>query len=100
MAFGDSIVDGFSIIRAIRGHRCNLSINLIKWRRHFGDVTDIVRRQIRGNDFMRDGVNPEVQLAPPSARPNAVFLIEPFCPAVNLQTRYWLRVSLTARIRL
>jgi hypothetical protein len=49
---------------------------------------------------MRDGVNPEVQLAPPSARPNAVFLIEPFSLAVNLQTRYWLRVSLTARIRL
>ena len=35
---------------------------------------------------MRDGVNPEVQLAPPSARPNAVFLIEPFSLAVNLQT--------------
>ena len=47
---------------------------------------------------MRDGVNPEVQLAPPSARPNAVFLIEPFSLAVNLQTRavdkkmQWLRM--------
>ena len=85
MTFGDSVVDGLSVIRAVRGHRCNLSINLIKQRRHFGDVTDIVRRQLRGNDFMRDGVNPEVQLAPPSARPNAVFLIEPFSLAVNLQ---------------
>jgi hypothetical protein len=35
---------------------------------------------------MRDGVIPEVQLAPPPARPNAVFLIEPFAVAVNLQT--------------
>jgi hypothetical protein len=35
---------------------------------------------------MRDGVNPEVQLAPPPARPNAVFLIKPFSLAVNLQT--------------
>ena len=35
---------------------------------------------------MRDGVNPKVQLAPPRARPNAVFLIEPFSLAVNLQT--------------
>ena len=46
---------------------------------------------------MRDGVNPEVQLAPPSAGPNAAFLIEPFSLAVNLQTRavdkkmHWLR---------
>src|SRR5271156_6477186 len=36
---------------------------------------------------MRDGVNPEVQLAPPPVRPNAVFLVEPFSLAVNLQTR-------------
>ena len=35
---------------------------------------------------MRDGVNPEVQLAPPPARPNAVFLVEPFSLALNLQT--------------
>src|SRR5271155_5399363 len=34
---------------------------------------------------MRGGVNPEVQLAPPPARPNAVFLIKPFSLAVNLQ---------------
>src|SRR5277367_158859 len=97
MTFGDSVVDGLPIIRAVRGHRCNLSRNLIKQRWHFGDVTNIVRRQLRGNDFMRDGVNPEVQLAPPSARPYAVFLIEPFSLAVNLQTRavdkkmQWLR---------
>src|SRR5271163_1609378 len=36
---------------------------------------------------MRDGVNPEVQLAPPPARPNAVFLTEPFSLAVNLWAR-------------
>ena len=35
---------------------------------------------------MRDGVNPQVQLAPPPARPNAAFLVEPFSLAVNLQT--------------
>ena len=46
---------------------------------------------------MRDGINPEVQLAPPPVRPNAVFLIEPFALAVNLQSRavdkkmQWLR---------
>ena len=46
---------------------------------------------------MCDGVNPKVQLAPPPARLNAVFVIEPFSRAVNLQTRavdktmQWLR---------
>jgi hypothetical protein len=35
---------------------------------------------------MRDGANPEVQLAPSPARPNAVFLIKPFSLAVNLHT--------------
>jgi hypothetical protein len=35
---------------------------------------------------MCDGVNPQVQLAPPRVRPNAVLLIEPFSLAVNLQT--------------
>ena len=98
MAFGDSVVDGnIPIIRAVRGRRCSLSINLIKQRRHFGDVTDIVRRQLRGNDFMGDDVNPEMQPAPPPARPNAAFLIEPFSLAVNLHARaidkkmQWLR---------
>jgi hypothetical protein len=33
---------------------------------------------------MRNGVNPEVQLAPPPARPNAVSLIRPFSLAVSL----------------
>ena len=35
---------------------------------------------------MRAGVNPEVQFAPSPARANAVFLIEPFSLAANLQT--------------
>ena len=30
MTFGDSVVDGLPIIRAVRGHRRNLGINLIK----------------------------------------------------------------------
>jgi len=35
---------------------------------------------------MRDAVNPQVQLAPSPTRSNAVFLIEPFSLAVDLQT--------------
>jgi len=36
---------------------------------------------------MRDGVNPQLQLAPPPARPNAALLIGPFSRVVNLQAR-------------
>ena len=85
-ASGMTFGDGPSIIRAVRGHRCNLSINLIKERRHFGDVDDIVRRQLLGDNFIGDGVDPEVQLAPPLARSKSEFLIEPFSLAVDLPT--------------
>ena len=86
MTFGDGIVDSIAIIGAVRCERGNFPIDLIKQRRYFGEVTDIVGRQLRGNDLMCDGVNAQVQLAPPPARPDAVFLIEPFALAVNLQT--------------
>jgi hypothetical protein len=72
MTFGDSIVDGNGIIRAVRAQRRNFRVDLIKQRPYFGGVPDIVRRQLRGKDLMRDGVNPKVQLAPPAARPDAM----------------------------
>src|ERR1700682_2498358 len=34
---------------------------------------------------MRVSINAKVQLAPPAARPDAMFLIQPFALAVNLQ---------------
>jgi hypothetical protein len=34
---------------------------------------------------MRDGINAEMQLTPPPARPDAVLLAQPFVFAVNLQ---------------
>jgi hypothetical protein len=85
MTVGDSIVDGLTIIRTIRGQRRNVSVDLIKQTRYFGDVADIIRRQFHHDDFMRDGVHSEVQLTPPPTRPDAVFLIEPFALAVNLE---------------
>ena len=47
---------------------------------------------------MRERIDSKVQLVPPPARPNAVFLIEPFSLALNLQTctvdkkMQWLRM--------
>ena len=73
MTFGHGIIDRLAIIRAVRRHRRNISIDLIKQIRHFGNVADIVRRQFHRDDFMRVGINAEMQLAPPPARPDAVF---------------------------
>ena len=85
MTFGHSIVNGLAIIRAVCGHRRNVSIDLIEQFRHFGNVADIIRRQFHSDDFMRVGINAEVQLAPAAARPDAVFLIQPFALAINLE---------------
>jgi hypothetical protein len=46
-------------------------------------VTDIIRSQFHGDDFMRIGIETEMQFVPASARMNAVLLIEPFAIAVN-----------------
>jgi hypothetical protein len=50
-----------------------------------GHVTDIIRRQFGGDNFVRAGINTEVQLAPAPRRANTTLLIEPFAFAVNLQ---------------
>jgi hypothetical protein len=70
-------------MRAVRRDRCNVSIDLIKQTRCFGKFADVVLRQLHRDDFMRVGINAEVQLAPVSARPNAVLLIEPLTLAVE-----------------
>ena len=85
MTFGHGIVNGLAIIRAVCRERRNVGIDLIEQFGKFGNVADIIRRQFGRDDFMRVGINAEVQLAPPPARPDAVFLIEPFALAVNLQ---------------
>ena len=77
MTFGNNIVDGLTIICAVRGQRRNVGVDLVKQIRYFGNVADIVRRQLDRHDFMRVGINSKVQLTPPPARPDAVFLIEP-----------------------
>src|SRR5580692_4506305 len=97
MSHSDSIVDDFTVIRAIRDHRRNPNIDLIKQIRYFGNVTDIVRRQLHRDDFMRVGVHTKVQLAPTPAGANAMFLIKPLAFAIDLeagtvdQEMQWLR---------
>jgi hypothetical protein len=43
--------------------RRNVSFDLIKQVRYFGNIADIIRRQLDRDDFMRDGINSEVQLS-------------------------------------
>jgi hypothetical protein len=52
----------------------------------FRDAANIIRRQFHRHDFMRIGIHFKMQLAPSPLRSDAVFLIEPFALAVNLQT--------------
>ena len=87
VTLGNSVIDDLAIVRPVCRHRRNVSIDLIEEIWQFGDVTDIIRRQFHRDDFMRIGIDTEMQLAPAPARADAVFLIEPFALAVNLQTR-------------
>jgi hypothetical protein len=84
VTLGNSIVDNFTVIGTICPHRRDVTADLIKSVRQFGDVADIIRRQFNCDNFGRAGINTEMQLAPPPARSDAVFLIEPFAFAVNI----------------
>jgi uncharacterized Zn-finger protein len=86
VTLGNSVIDDLAIICPVCRHRRNVSIDLVEKVRQFGDVTDIIRRQFRRDNFMRTRIDSKMQLAPSPARADAVFLIEPFALAVNLQT--------------
>jgi len=85
MTFGHGIVNGFAIIRPACRQRRDIGIALIEQFRKGGNVTDIIRGQFRRDDFMRVGIHAQMQLPPPAAQPDAVFLTEPFALAVNLE---------------
>ena len=61
MTFGHGVVDRGPVLRAVRRHRLNLGLDLIQQLRDCGDVADIVRGQLRGDDLMCVGVDAEVQ---------------------------------------
>ena len=86
VTLGNNAIDNLAVVRAICRHRRHVSIDLIKEVWQFPDVANIIRRQFHRDDLMRVGVDTEMQLAPSPSRSDAVFLIEPFALAVNLQT--------------
>jgi hypothetical protein len=46
VTLGNGIVDRLAIIRAVCRQRGNVDVDLIKQIRYFGNVADIVRRQL------------------------------------------------------
>ena len=50
-------------------------------------VADIVLRQFNGDDFMRFGIDAEMQFAPTPRGTNTTLVIQPFALAIDLQTR-------------
>ena len=49
-------------------------------------VADVVLRQFNGDDFMRVGIDAEMQFAPAPRGTNTTLLIQPLALAVDLQT--------------
>ena len=87
MAFGQCIINGHAIIRAVCGHRSDRGVDLIEQLRNFRNIAHIVRRQFRSDDVMRPRIDTKMQLTPPAARLDAILLIQPLAFAVNLETR-------------
>ena len=86
MTISHSVVDSFTIICAVCYHRCDTGRDLIKKAHYFRYVADIVLRQFDGYDFMRVGIDAELQFAPSPRGTNTTLLIQPFAFAIDLQT--------------
>jgi hypothetical protein len=87
MTTSHSVVDSLTIICAVCYHRCDdPGCDLIKKTHYFRYVADIVLRQFNGNDFMRVGIDAEMQLTPTPRGTNTTLLIQPFALAIDLQT--------------
>jgi hypothetical protein len=50
-------------------------------------VADIVGRQFNGDDFMRVGIDAEMQFAPTAKGTNTTLPIQPFALPIDLQAR-------------
>jgi hypothetical protein len=85
MPIRHSVVNSLTIIRAVCYHRRDRSCDLFKKTHYFRYVADIVLRQFNGDDFMRVGIDAEMQFAPTPRGTNATLLIQPFAFAIDLQ---------------
>src|SRR5690348_9870577 len=86
LSLGHGTVRRLAVICAICGQWRKVRINLIEQLRQYGNIADIVGRQLRGDEFLRVCIKAEMQLSPPSARLQAVLLIKPFTLATHLQS--------------
>ena len=86
MSIRHSVVDSLTIICAVGYHRRDPRCDLIKKTHYFRYVADIVLRQFNGDDFMRFGIDAEMQFAPTPRGTNTTLLIQPLALAIDLQT--------------
>ena len=86
MSIRHSVVDSLTIICAVGYHRRDPHCDLIKKTHYFRYVADIVLRQFNGDDFMRFGIDAEMQFAPTPRGTNTTLLIQPLALAIDLQT--------------
>ena len=77
MSIRHSVVDSLTIICAVGYHRRDPRCDLIKKTHYFRYVADIVLRQFNGDDFMRFGIDAEMQFAPTPRGTNTTLLIQP-----------------------
>ena len=64
MPIRHSVIDNLTIICAVCYHRRDPGRDLIKKNHYFRYVAGIVLRQFNGDDFMRFGIDAEMQFAP------------------------------------
>ncbi len=74
MSIRHSVVDCLTIICAVGYHRRDPRCDLIKKTHYFRYVADIVLRQFNDDDFMRIGIDAEMQFAPASRGTNTTLL--------------------------
>ena len=86
MSIRHSVVDSLTIICAVGYHRRDPRCDLIKKTHYFRYVADIVLRQFNGDDFMRFGIDAEMQFAPTPRGTNTTLLNQPLALAIDLQT--------------
>jgi hypothetical protein len=77
------IIDRVAVISAIGGQRTHRAHDFVQQIRGRRNVADIIRGQFYRGYLLRIGVDRQMQLASAAARPDPVFLIEPFAFALT-----------------
>lgn len=73
LTFGHGAVDGLGVVRALSGDRDHRTLDLLEQGAHHREITDLVGRQLGGQNSTAIRIGRPVKLAPRSAVALAVF---------------------------